>query len=142
MADLSLLATLKDKLIHATHFADVSNYFFDHFGADPAFLALGEATKQPFLETVVGQVAAQLFGKQALAAGQTALLNTLLLTRLPEHQFIHGGLTVAGQLGNLIYFEDEGVGLLTVTMPPPSTETHFARFRGQKLRRTPTPSVN
>src|SRR5438270_756310 len=116
MADLTLLATLKHKLIEEEDFAEVSRYFFDHFGDDPTFLDLGEPTRHPFLEQVVAQVAAQVFGPQALAAGQEALLASLMLTRLPEQHFVHGGLTIANQVGNLIYFEDEGVGLLTIVM--------------------------
>ncbi len=141
MADLTLLATLKDKLIHATNFADVSRYFFDHFGDDPEFIKLGEATRHPFLEAVVAQVAGQIFGQAALAAGKDALLNSVLLTRLADHQFIHGGLNVAGHVGTIIYFEDEGVGLVSVAMSM-SGDMQFARFRGQRLQRVPKPSDN
>ena len=61
MADLALLATLKDQLIHADDFSSVTRYFFDHFGEDPSFLDLGEPIRHPFLEAVVTQVAAQVF---------------------------------------------------------------------------------
>src|SRR5438105_2776274 len=40
--DLALLATLKDKLATATNFSEVMVYFFDHFGEEAEFMALGE----------------------------------------------------------------------------------------------------
>src|SRR5262249_52225983 len=50
--DLSLLETLKDKLLHAKQFSKVWEYFLDHFGENPDFVALGERTQDAFLKTV------------------------------------------------------------------------------------------
>ena len=90
----------------------------------------------------MAEVAAQIFGPAALAAGKQALKTTMMLTSLPDQHFIHGGITIGGQVGTVFYFEDEGIGLLTVMMPPPWQETKFAAARGQKLRRPPQPSAN
>jgi hypothetical protein len=124
--DLSRLATLKEKLLKAKRFEEVTTYFFDHFGDDPAFMGLGEATSDGFLEAVLEQVAAQLFGRRVPVGG-------LRLLRLPEHGFIHGGFHVEGKLGNLIYFEDVRRGLIAIPWSLSPPETKYARFSGQPL---------
>jgi hypothetical protein len=133
--DLTLLATLKDKLIHAKEFSDVMNYFFDHFGEDPDFIALGERTESPFLVAVLEQVGEQMFGR-------SVQLTNLLMTRLPEHQFIHGGFIINGRLANLIYFEDIHKGLMAVVASVSPGETKFVRFTGRPMPPNWSPSRN
>lgn len=89
--DLSLLATLKTNLAEAEDFTETVNFFFDHFGVSPDFIALGQQVHDRFLETVVLQVGAQLFKGPVVVAD-------LLMTRLAEHQFIHGGGRLNGRL--------------------------------------------
>src|SRR5262245_19566334 len=101
--DLALLTTLKDKLVQAKNFTEVWQYFFDQFGEDPAFIALGERTEHPFLEAILVQIGKEMFGHEVDLAD-------VLLTRLPEQEFVHGGLTLDGRLANVIYFEDIQVG--------------------------------
>jgi hypothetical protein len=124
--DLELLTVLKDKLVHATQFTDVINYFFDHFGEDAEFIGLGEATRHAFLESVLAEVGRQMFGNQV------AIMD-LLLTRLPERHFIHGGGTLNGRVVTVLYFEDVAVGLVAVASPS-SKETKLARFTGKPLK--------
>ncbi len=135
--DLEMLAVLKDKLVHAAQFADVINYFFDQFGQDAEFIGLGDATRHPFLESVLAEVGRQMFGNQV------AIMD-MLLTRLSEQHFIHGGGVLNGRVATLLYFEDIAVGLVAVASPS-SKETKLARFTGKPLRR-PTgldkPSLN
>jgi hypothetical protein len=124
--NLALLATLKDKLVHAKNFGDVMNYFFDHFGEDPDFIALGNRADDPFLEAVFEQVGEQIFG------GRVRVGN-LLLTHLPEHQFIHGGFLLNDRLANVIYFEDIHMGLMAVVWSVVPAETKMVRFSGRPL---------
>jgi hypothetical protein len=121
--DLSLVATLKDKLIHATQFADVMNYFFDHFGDHPEFIALGERVEHPLLEGIMEAVTQQLFGRPAP-------ITHLALTRLPEHGLVHGGAKLGGKLATVLYFEDVCKGLLAVIWSVEPPETKFIRFTG------------
>jgi hypothetical protein len=123
--DLELLAVLKDKLVHATQFTDVVNYFFDHFGEDPEFIGLGEATRHPFLESVLAEVGRQMFGNQV------AIMD-MMLTRLPDRHFIHGGGVLNGRVATVLYFEDIAVGLVVVASST-SKETKLARFTGKPL---------
>jgi hypothetical protein len=124
--NLKLLEKLKDKLITAREFGDVMKYFLDHFGEDPAFIALGDRIEHPFLEAVLAQVGQQLFGKPVS-------LTDVLLTRLPEHAFIHGGASLGGKLATVLYFEDLCKGLLTVCWSITPPETKYARFTGRPM---------
>jgi hypothetical protein len=133
--DLALLSTLKEKLIQATDFTPVFEYFMDHFGEDPDFIALGERAQHPFLAAVLDRVGKELFGKPVP-------LTDLLLVRLPEHQFLHGGCILGGKLANVLYFEDGSVGLLAVAMSMSPGETRLVRFTGQPLPAAWKPSEN
>jgi hypothetical protein len=133
--DLQLLETLKEKLGAATNFSDVQTYFLDHFGEDPAFMALGEATTHPLIEATLAAVVEQLFGK-------TVPVDNLRLVRLPEQQFIHGGFTARGRIGSVFYFEDIHLGLATLIWTLTPAETKFVRFSGRPLRPGTLPSRN
>jgi hypothetical protein len=124
--DLSKLATLKAKLLTAKHFGEVTGYFLDHFGDHPAFLDLGEPTTDDFLDQVLAQVAGQLFGRSVVIHG-------IRLVRLPEHSFVHGGFSVEGKVGTLIYFEDERKGLISIAWSLSPPETKYARFAGRPV---------
>lgn len=133
--DLNLLATLKDKLLHAKNFSEVWHYFFDHFGEDAEFIALGERIRDTFLEAVLDQVAQQIFGKKVP-------VHEMLLTRLAEHQFIHGGCIINGKLANVVYFEDVQVGLFALIMSVQPSDTRMARFSGRAMPARGSPSAN
>jgi hypothetical protein len=128
--NLELLAVLKDKLVHAAKFTDVMNYFFDHFGEDPEFIALGEPTRNAFLEGVLAEVGLQMFGNQV------AVMD-LLLTRVPGRHFIHGGGALNGRMLTLLYFEDIAVGLVAVVAAAAPADTKLARFTGKPLTHPP-----
>src|SRR5262249_34472781 len=108
--DLSLLAQLKGKMVQAKEFSKVWEYFLDHFGEDPAFIALGQPTRPPLLEAVFTQIARQLFQRDVD-------WSQVIFTSLPEHQFVHGGGLVGAGLLNVLYFEDIQVGLMCATRP-------------------------
>ncbi len=127
--DLSLLPKLRcaSSYCGRRNFSEVSDYFFSHFGQKiPAFIALGEQVEDEFLEQVIRQVGGQLF------AGQI-VLNHLLMTRLPDQGFIHGGFAINGRLGNVIYFEEARVGLLSIVISITPSETKMVRFTGQPV---------
>jgi hypothetical protein len=124
--DLSRLATLKEKLVSASQFNEVMNYFFDHFGDHAEFIALGERASHDLLENILEAVAEQLFGKPVP-------ITHLFLTRLAEHQFIHGGAQLGGKLATVLYFEDICKGLMAVAWSSKTSETKFIRFTGMPL---------
>src|SRR5437867_4152060 len=105
--DLSLLAKLKEELIHAEQFSDVWAYFLDHFGEDPAFLALGTRTRHEMIESLLIQTAQKICQMQVAAVD-------IILTRIAEHHFIHGGYCAGGRMINVLYFEDALLGTIMV----------------------------
>ncbi len=132
--DLLLLATLKEKLIHAKKFSDVWKYFLDHFGEDPAFFPLGERTRHDVIESLIIQTAEKMFHMKVKA-------DQVLLTLLPEQQFIHGGCMQAGHMINAIYFDDIFMGMIMVCSLG-SDQTTTLRFTGRKVPDQTKPSMN
>ena len=118
--DLSRLSDLKEKLASAKQLSDIWDYFFDHFGEDPEFIALGKMRRVPLVRNILRTVAKQLFGKEAE-------LRTLQLTVLREQRFAHGTCYLASRLTSILYFGDLGMGSLAVT-DPKTGMTHFVRF--------------
>jgi hypothetical protein len=133
--DLAKLQELKGKLQQDADLMPVWTYFLDNFGEDPAFIALGDRANHPFVEAVIVQVAKQLFPGALTVSG-------LLLTRLADQHFLHGGFSVDGRIGGVFYFEDAHLGLIVITDRPPSQEVKFARFSGRPVRRPAEPSQN
>jgi hypothetical protein len=133
--DLARLQELKQKLLHDEKLAPVWTFFLDHFGEDPAFIALGERASHPLVEAVLAEVSQQLFGRDGT-------VTQLLLTQLADQQFLHGGFRMGGRFGGVIYFEDAHIGLVAVADHPPSIEGKYARFSGHPVRRQGTPSQN
>jgi hypothetical protein len=133
--DLSLLQELKHKLVHDKDLMPVWKFFLDHFGEDPEFIALGEAIRHEFLETVLAQVGMQMFPGKAIAS-------MTRLVRLKDQQFIHGSANLAGRMGMVFYFEDEQVGMVVVSDPTSFDNAKMARFSGQRVRKPGPPSQN
>jgi hypothetical protein len=133
--DASQLQELKQKLLHEQELAPVWSFFLSHFGEDPGFIALGERAGNPFVEAVVAQVGRQLFGQDGAVRG-------LLLTRVADQHFIHGGFSMGARIGGVFYFEDAHIGLVVVADAPPSTEVKYARFSSQPVRPPGKPSPN
>jgi hypothetical protein len=133
--DLSQLASLKQQLVHSNKYIEVLDFFLTNFGEKKEFIALGERYEDEFLENVLLQVGAQIFTTPAVVA-------ELLMTRLAEHHFIHGGGMLNGYPINVLYFDDIHVGLISVAMPIAEGGTRLARFSGRKVPRGGRPSPN
>ncbi|SRR6266851_1238218 len=133
--DLTKLADLKDLMRRTDRFSDVWRYFLDHFGENPAFIALGERIQHPFLEALFAQI-----GKQLL--GHDADVSQLIITRLVDQEFVHGGGLIDGSLFNVLYFEDVQAGMMAVALSFQPGEMKYVRFSGQRMQSIPKPSVN
>lgn len=133
--DLSLLPELKHKLIHDKDLTPVWQFFLDHFGEDPEFIALGEAITHAFLESVLAQVGMQMFPGNAIAS-------MTRLVRLEDQQFIHGSINLSGRMGFVFYFEDIQVGMVVVSDPSAFDNAKMARFSGRTSRKPGPPSEN
>ena len=118
--DLPPLLALKEKLMLSEDLSDVWNYFFDHFGEDPSFIALGDLQESELLESILERLGTELFGPEAT-------LQNLQLTLLREHNFAHGSCFLAGRLATVIYFAEVGMGTIAVD-DRPSGMTQYVRF--------------
>ncbi len=133
--DLSLLNTLRDKLVQDKDLSGIYSYFLDHFGENEEFMGLGEAVREPFLEQILAQIGGQLWHTEVTLFG-------LLLKEIPQYQFIHGTGQMNGRLTTVNYFEEIRTGLCVVSFSTSPPETKFARFRAARLKPPPSPSVN
>lgn len=119
--DLTLLNTLKEKVITEKNLQTPWTYFFDHFGENDKFLDLGFKTENELLETVIKSIGKQLFK-------ENVGLSHLMLTEIPEYYFIHGACLIEGRLANVLLFTDIDKGLLSVAKSPAPGEIICIRF--------------
>ena len=124
--DLTLLETLKQKMHEAKVFSEVWDYFLTNFGEKREFIALGQRASDEFLESVLETVGEQLFHKPIT-------VSNMVLTRIPEHGFIHGTVMMEGKLTTAIYFEELHKGLLAILWSFAPPETKFVRFTGRAM---------
>lgn len=109
---------------------DIWDFFFDHFGDNPEFLALGKRGESPLLRSILVRLGRELFGPEGK-------LTSLHLEVLHEQRFTHGSCFLGGQPASVLYFSDIGLGSVAVT-DPPTGRTHFVRFT--EMGEAPAPS--
>ena len=125
--DLSLLKTLRDKIATSKVFADVFEYFYDHFGETPEFFDAGEPVEDELLQGLLGQVGGALFKTDKVR------LQNMRLIRIKEYNFIHGGMTINGAMANVIYCDDLKQGIVAIHIPAKNQPTQFIRFSAEML---------
>lgn len=128
---LNRFQVLKHKVINEPDLAQVWLYYMNNFVDDPAFIDLGNKTRDSFLEGVIPQICQQMFSKKER-------VSPLMLITISAHSFTHGGVEVGGRLGNLIYFKDLQKGVLAVPNKlTEKREVNYARFSNPLLGRSP-----
>ena len=125
--DLKRLNELRTKLANDKDLAPVWTFFMDHFAEDAGFIELGKVTRHSFVESVVAEVGSQMF------PGDSSLVG-LMLSPVPQTDFIHGVFMMGGRVGGVIYFEDSFVGLVSVCEHPGSIMVKYAHFSGRLVR--------
>lgn len=95
-------------------------WFFDHLADDDRFLEAGKTIEHPLLPQILPAIVA------AIRKPPVRIANLLLIT-VPDTKFIHGGFSVGGLPGTVIYFEDIDWGLLALLQS--DGQTDFMRFR-------------
>jgi hypothetical protein len=120
--DLTLLDTLRFKIATDKVLADTFEYFFDNFGEVPEFFKCGAPVIDNFLVQLLAQIGGEIF-----KTGKVTVRDSRLF-RIQEYSFIHGGLTMNGAIGNVIYFDDIQQGILAVHRPSARGSTDFVRF--------------
>lgn len=132
--DLAKLVTLKDLLVNSKNLSELWTYFFDHFGNNPEFLGIGERTRAPLLEGILTQTLKQ-------ACKLTIDPEAMILTRVPNSDFIHGGYLGGSKMVNVIYFEELHAGSIVVAAMG-DTKTMMMRFTAQSATKPTKPSMN
>ena len=124
--DFKKLETLKEKIISAQNLNEPWEYFFNHFGDDPTFLNFGSKIEDYLLETVIEKI-----GEKLLC--QDVRVSNLLLTKIPEYNFIHGACFIQDKLTSIIFFKDIDTGLLSIVRSMSSFEISIVRFSSIKI---------
>ena len=104
---LERLLELKSKMAQVEDLAEAWNFFFDHFGENPAFFEHGELAKEPKLAMLVKEIGRKIYGKKAVVTPP-------ILKRIPAYEFVHGSGLVNGHLAVVIFFKDIDMGLLSI----------------------------
>ncbi|MEE8585530.1 MAG: hypothetical protein V3T83_11830 [Acidobacteriota bacterium] len=104
---LERLLELKSKMAQVEDLAEAWNFFFDHFGEDPAFFQHGELAEEPKLAMLVQEIGRKVYGEKALVMPP-------ILKRIPAYDFVHGSGLVNGHLAVVIFFKDIDMGLLSI----------------------------
>ena len=121
------LEELKEKLMTAEEIGDIWDFFFDHFGENPEFMALGKRRKSPLLHGILVRLGKELFGDKGKLTG-------LQLVVLRPQRFAHGSCSLGGFPATVLYFADIGLGSAAVT-DPRTGRTHFIRFTKMGVKR-------
>lgn len=132
MFDLKKLDELQERLTTAERFADVMDFFFDEFGENPEFTALGKRAKSPFMNAVVQRLAEEFLGPGTRVTGKNFVL-------LKKQRFLHGSTRFNGHMVVLFYFKKIDMGLLCCQV---GGESRFARFTGLAIEPGETPVLS
>ena len=125
--DLTLLKTLRHKIVNDKVFSEAFEYFLDHFGEDTDFFDVGESANDDLLLELLGQIGGAIF-----KTDEIALVNVRLVF-IKEYNFIHGGMLMNGAVTNVIYCTDLKKGIVVVFRPKENPPTRFARFSAEAL---------
>lgn len=118
---------LKEKILGAENFNEPWEYFFDHFSENPAFMNMGEKTQSSLLQSILEEVGERLFR-------QKVKVTDMMLTEIPQHNFVHGACFVQGRLASVLFFKDIKVGMLSILGSAQSHEVSMIRFTGVELQ--------
>lgn len=104
-----IIQELRERIIKEKDFGKLLNFFFDHLGEDPEFIARGKPARHEVLELAIERAVKEMIGKHAK-------IRQLLLVFVPEYRFYHGSFVVDGNIGTVFYFDDIQIGLMNVAM--------------------------
>ncbi len=112
---------IKERLLSARELSDVADCFLAWFESGAEAQGAGDRFDPP--DVVRRVVAAVVCG----ALGRRVELERDVWIRLAPQRFVHCGFQVGPCWGNVFYFEDLGMGLVTVA-DLNAGQTHHARF--------------
>lgn len=95
-------------MLHPDEWDRAMNYFFDHFGTEPEFLAMSRKTRLPIILTMLGEVM-----KQLLHLEEVALINPAMF-KVDKFHMIHGTCLSEGRLITFVYLQDIHKGVFCI----------------------------
>ncbi len=122
--DLQKLEELKEKMQNEEDFGLIWKFFFDHFGENPEFMALGERAAEnmhSFLEPILENICKQVVKRDVLAA-------QFILSEIPGWDFYHGPCMTDVGIVVVFYFNDLKMGMFSLTPSLGSGLVHYGRF--------------
>jgi len=122
--DLQKLEDLKEKMQVEEDFGAIWKFFFDHFGENPEFMALGaraDETMHFFLEPILESICQQVVNHEVMAA-------QFILTEIPGRNFYHGPCLTDAGIAVVFYFDDLKMGMFSLTPALGSGLIHYGRF--------------
>jgi hypothetical protein len=122
--DLQKLEELKEKMQVEEDFGAIWTFFFDHFGENPEFMALGERADQDmhsYLEPILENICQQATNREVMAA-------EFILTKAPNTSFYHGPCLTDAGIAVVFYFNDVKMGMVSLSPSLGSGLVHYARF--------------
>ncbi len=101
------IKTLKVMIVQESDLHQIARYFFDTLGHNRKFISDAKPVKPRLLRKILDASASRVFGEGSTVTG----VRLLRSGRVP---LVHGGCTVAGYPGTVLFFEDLNVGMLIV----------------------------
>ena len=128
--DLSLLETMRYKIMTGKDFSEIFNYFFDHFGENRAFIDAcvpSPPEDNEMLVQLLGHIGGAIFKTNKVR------MDIMGLLKIAEYDFIHGGVVMNGCMGTVLYCEDAQKGIIALSPAKPGGNTQFVRFSAEML---------
>lgn len=122
--DLERLEDLKEKMQVEEDFGEIWKFFFDHFGENPEFMALGRRAGEDmhsFLEPILENICKHVVNREVMAA-------QFILTEAPGRNFYHGPCLTDAGIVVVFYFDDLKMGMFSLTPTLGSGLVHYGRF--------------
>jgi hypothetical protein len=122
--DIQKLGELREKMQTEEDFGAIWKFFFDHFGENPEFMAMGERadeTMHSFLEPILESICKQALSREVMVA-------QFILTEAPGQKFYHGPCLTDAGIAVVFYFDDVKTGMFSLTPSLGSGLVHYARF--------------
>lgn len=115
------LNELRTLICVAEDFADVWDFFFDHFGMDDKFIGLGETSHDEELAHIVSTVSESVIGSKVSK-------REVSLRYIEEHKLAHGAFMTSGGMIAVFYFRDLDKGMVCAVTSLSGGANRLARF--------------
>lgn len=107
--------------------------FWEELADDDEFLSAGRPRRNRRLMTIIKRACRRIIGSDDIQLS--------MLIHLSQHSFWHGYCLLAGVTIQVMYFEDDDLGLIIIADPTPSLHVDLIRFKLQRAADNGKPSL-